>query len=53
VKLPAEAVTSWGIVILIAIESYFFAVFREFCHRVTPEDKAWDAPWLGISWRIF
>ena len=49
VKLPGEAVTSWGIVILVAIEAYFFAIFREFCCRVTPGDKAWTVPWLGIS----
>ena len=49
VKLPAEDVTSWGIVILIMLEGYFFVVFREFSYRVRLDDKAWNVPWIGIS----
>jgi hypothetical protein len=49
VKLPGEAVTSWGIVIIVIIEVYFFVIFREFCSRVILGDKAWNVPWIGIS----
>jgi hypothetical protein len=49
VKLPGEAVTSWGIVILVIIQVYFFVIFNEFCARVTWGDKAWNIPWIGIS----
>jgi hypothetical protein len=49
VKLPGEAVTSWGTVILVALAAYFFVVFGDFCRRVTPEDKAWNVPWIGTS----
>ena len=49
VKLPAEAVTNWGIVIIIMLEGYFFVVFREFTYRVRQDDKAWNVPWIGIS----
>jgi hypothetical protein len=49
VKLPGEAVTSWGIVILMMIEGYFFVVFREFSYRVRPDDTAWNVPWIGVS----
>src|SRR6266436_2078576 len=49
VKLPGEAVTSWGVAILLVIEGYFCVVFRETSQRLTPEDKAWNVPWIGIS----
>lgn len=48
VKLPGEAVTSWGIAILLAVEAYFFLMYREFVRLLTPEDKAWTVPWLGL-----
>jgi len=49
VKVPGEAVTSWGAAILIALLCYFGIVLREFSLRVTPVDKAWNVPWIGTS----
>jgi hypothetical protein len=49
VKLPAQGITSWGIIIVLALEGYFFVVFRELSGRITSGDKAWDVPWIGIS----
>jgi hypothetical protein len=49
VKLPGKAATSWAIVILIVLASYFLVVLREFSLRVTRDDKAWNVPWIGIS----
>jgi hypothetical protein len=49
VKLPVEAVTSWGIAILIGLMGYFALVLREFSARISIHDKAWDVPWIGVS----
>jgi hypothetical protein len=48
-KLPGEAVTSWGIVVLIAILLYFAVTFKELTSRVSKDDVAWDIPWIGTS----
>lgn len=49
IKFPTESVTIWGIAILISVLGYFLAMFRDFSNRVTADDKAWNAPWVGIS----
>jgi hypothetical protein len=51
-KLPGQAVTNWGIAILLSIAAYFYVVFRDFSARVVEEDKAWTVPWIGISSEI-
>src|SRR5262249_36314922 len=48
-KLPSESIANWGLAILLAIAAYFFAVFRDFTHRVQPDDAAWKVPWIGTS----
>jgi hypothetical protein len=53
VKLPGESITKWGLLILLTLEIYFCIVFRDFCHRVTPINQAWEVPWIGISPDMF
>ena len=49
VKLPAESFANWGTATIFLLTVYWFAVFRDFRLRVTPDDKAWSAAWIGIS----
>ena len=49
VKIPSEAVTSWGVFVLLIVACYFYVTFRDFCSRAQRRDKAWDIPWIGIS----
>lgn len=51
-KLPVDSVAYWGSFIVFVVTVYFFSVFRDFCLRVAPSDKAWDVPWIGISREI-
>jgi hypothetical protein len=49
VKVPGEAITSWGLIIIVALLAYFGIMLREFSLRVTPDDNAWKVPWIGAS----
>jgi hypothetical protein len=49
VKVPTASVTIWGTVIIMAVTLYFLVVLRDFSSRLTPDDKAWNVPWIGIS----
>jgi hypothetical protein len=48
-KLPSETAANWSIMIILAVAVYLYVTFRDFARRVTPDDKAWDVPWIGTS----
>jgi hypothetical protein len=47
-KIPGEAVSLWGPLIIIGIGTYFFLDVAELRRRVKINDKAWTKAWLGI-----
>jgi hypothetical protein len=47
-KIPAEAVSLWGLLIIIGIGIYFYLNVSELRSRLQPNDKAWSKAWLGV-----
>jgi hypothetical protein len=47
-KIPAEAVSLWGPLIIIGIGIYFYLNVSELRNRLKPNDKAWSKAWLGV-----
>ena len=48
VKFPAEAVTRWGIVVIIAIQIYLWIHLQELSPRLRRSDPGWDVAWIGV-----
>jgi hypothetical protein len=47
-KIPAEAVSLWGPLIIIGIGIYCYLNVSELRNRLKPNDKAWNKAWLGV-----
>jgi hypothetical protein len=47
-KIPADAVSLWGPLIIIGIGIYFYLNVSELRNRLKPNDKAWSKAWLGV-----
>jgi len=48
VKLRAQELGLWGSVILFGEILYFWLHLNSLCKRITADDKAWQAPWIGL-----
>ncbi len=48
IKLPVNALRSWGVVIVLAIQLYFFLHIREFKNRLSVDNEAWGVAWVAL-----
>jgi hypothetical protein len=48
-KFPAGQVTLWGIVVLLAVQLYFFAYLKQLFGKLDQSDGGWDVPWIGMD----
>ena len=46
-KVPLPLLTSWGIIVVLSVQLYFFLHLREFHAKIKPHDTGWDVPWIG------
>lgn len=49
VKLPAEQITTAGILLVLAIQLYLFLCFRQRSAAVPANDPVWNEPWLAMD----
>jgi hypothetical protein len=47
-KLPAEQITFWGIVFLLAVQLYFSVHLMQLSGKLRLNDPGWDVPWIGM-----
>jgi hypothetical protein len=47
-KVPLSLITSWGIVIVLSVQLYFFLHMREFHSKIKPLDPGLDVPWIAV-----
>jgi hypothetical protein len=47
-KIPAQQITSCGIVMVLLVQTYFLVILRELVNRLYPSDPGWDTPWIGM-----
>jgi hypothetical protein len=47
IKFPAEGTTRWGILVILAIQAYFWIHLRELGEKLGPGDPGWDVAWIG------
>ncbi len=48
-KLPSALINSWGPVIVLAVQLYFFVYLRQLSGNLHPDDAGWDVPWIGMD----
>jgi hypothetical protein len=48
-KFPAGQVTLWGIVVLLAVQLYFFVYLKQLSGKLEKSDGGWDVPWIGMD----
>jgi hypothetical protein len=48
IKFPAEQTTRWGILVLIAVQLYFWIHLGEFVPRFSPADPGSEVAWVGV-----
>jgi hypothetical protein len=48
-KFPVGKATSWGIVLLLSVQVYFFIYIRQLWGKLRPDDPGWDVPWVGMD----
>lgn len=47
-KLPISTAASWGMALIISVQLYFLAHFRELSRRLRPSDPGWEVAWIGV-----
>jgi hypothetical protein len=47
-KFPERLISTWGLVIIVAIQLYFYLHLRTFLSRLTPRDLGLDLAWIGL-----
>jgi hypothetical protein len=47
-KLPAQATTLWGVVLLIGVQFYFLIHLMELSRKMTNTDAGWEVAWVGV-----
>jgi hypothetical protein len=52
IKFPAEATTRWGIVVILAVQLYFWIHLKELAKKLEPNDPGWEVAFIGMytSW---
>jgi hypothetical protein len=48
VKFPAEGTTRWGIILLLAVQLYFWIHLHELSQKLKPRDEGWEVAWIGV-----
>lgn len=48
IKLPAEIVTRFGILLIVAVQLYFAIHLSELSGRLQPDDPGWEVAWIGV-----
>jgi hypothetical protein len=52
-KMPTPTTAAWGVLVLIGVQLYFLAHFKELSRRLHPEDEGWQVAWIGIYSGVF
>jgi hypothetical protein len=47
-KFPERLISAWGLVIIVAIQLYFYLHLHTFRSRLTPKDPGLDLAWIGL-----
>jgi len=47
-RIPAQQMTSAGILAVLFVQMYFLTNLRELVNRLHASDPGWDTPWIGI-----
>lgn len=48
IKMSAEIVTRFGILLVVAVQLYFAMHLSELSVRLKSSDPGWDVPWIGV-----
>jgi hypothetical protein len=48
VKFPAEATTRWGVVVVLAVQLYFWIHLHELAQRLQPNAPGWEVAFIGM-----
>ena len=48
-KFPIAQITTWGTVMLLGIQLYFFLYLRRLTAKLDPADPGWDVPWICLD----
>jgi preprotein translocase subunit SecG len=51
-KVPAEQVTTWGTVIILAIQLYLYAYLKALKNPLQQSDPGWEVAWIGLNQSI-
>lgn len=49
VKLPAEQITTVGLLLILAVQLYLFLCVRQYSAPVPANDPIWNVPWMGMD----
>lgn len=49
VKLPAEQITTAGILLVLSIQLYLLLCFRQRAVAISADDPVWDLPWIALD----
>jgi hypothetical protein len=47
-KLPVRQLTTWGALILLSLQLYFYLHLSELSKKLGVDDPGWDIPWIGM-----
>jgi hypothetical protein len=48
IKIPADVVMQFGILLVLGVQIYFLAHLAELSRRLRPIDPGWDVAWIGV-----
>jgi hypothetical protein len=48
VKFPAQATTRWGIIVILAVQLYFWIHLHELARKLLPTDPGWEVAFIGM-----
>jgi hypothetical protein len=53
IKVPAQIVMQFGILLILAAQAYFLTHLIELSKRLNPTDEGWDVAWVGVYVNTF
>ena len=53
IKIPTEAISTWGIIALVGLQLYFILHFNSLASNISKEDAEIKFPWIGMFGDIF
>ena len=48
VKFPADATTRWGVLVILAVQIYFWIHLQELARKLQPSDPGWEVAFIGM-----